>query len=110
MAYPWEGVSGLDGRGAEDVRIEVIRQPEGLHGGREVWVRVLSNEVLDLPRVLDKMNAEDRAEVDGMRLVQGYIHHPQGDELSDHDYPFEDWWVFDEETNPNPYRMGPGRA
>lgn len=79
------------------MEIEVFEQAEGLRGGREIWVRVLSNSVVDWPQVKSNLDAE-QAELMSKASVlapSGYFpHHPSLEERADHGYRFEDWWTF----------------
>jgi len=76
------------------VRIEVTKQPEGLCGGPEVWVRVLSTEVLDWPRIESKLGEEDIQAIKGKSLLRYLPHHVTEEERVDHAYSFEDWFIW----------------
>lgn len=70
----------------------VADDAQSLVGGRpELWVRVLSNHVVDLPRVVAAFNTEQR------QLFAQYGPRPVSyypDSGEDTDYPFGDWWIF----------------
>lgn len=76
------------------MRIEVTRNPDGLHGGPEVWVRVLSSEVQDWPRIEAKLNEEDAQAIAGLDLKRYLPHVPTQEERAEHGYLSEDWWIF----------------
>lgn len=72
-------------------------QEAGLNGGREVWVRVLSNEVLDFPRVEKEMSAQDRSTLNSInprKLLNYFPHLVTPEEKVDHGFSFEDWWCW----------------
>lgn len=79
------------------MRIEATSKTTGLSGGREVWVRVFSNEVLDWPSVKAKLDEGQMAMLEnlGLRPTLAYFpHNPTDDEREDHGYEFSDWWVW----------------
>lgn len=76
------------------MRIEVSEHEDGLNGGPEVWVRVLSTEVLDWPRVEAKLGEAEAQSIKGKRLVSFLPHHVSEEERVEHSYSFEDWWIF----------------
>ena len=63
----------------------------------EVWVKVLSNEVIDLGAARSAMS-EDQREL--MKLAASYEptsyypHLVTKEEEADHGFRFEDWWIF----------------
>lgn len=75
------------------MRIEVSRKSTGLKGGPEVWVRVLSNEVVDWPAVAAKLDQGTRDLVAGATLTY-YPHLVTAEERDEHDYRFEDWFTW----------------
>lgn len=76
------------------VQIDVFEQAEGLHGGKEVWVKVLSNEVMDLLDVKSKLTKEQHGAIASMRLAGYHPHLVTDDERDEHGYRFEDWWTW----------------
>jgi hypothetical protein len=81
------------------MRIEAVSKSGGLSlsGKREVWVRVLSNEVHDWSRVQDKLNAEQAAMLDALgigRKLAYYPHSPIPEEREEHGYNVDDHWVW----------------
>lgn len=79
------------------MKIEAIGKSSGLHGGREVWVHVFSNEVMDWPSVEAKLDAGQLAMLENLgdkRTLSYYPHSPDADEREEHGYPFEDFWVW----------------
>lgn len=82
-------------KGAHGVRIEVSRQPVGVYGGGEVWVRVLSKDVTDWPTVAAKLDAATLAELQGKSMAY-YPGYPKKDESDEHGWLVEDFWVWSE--------------
>lgn len=78
------------------VQIETTNKYVGLNGGREVWVRVYSDEVLDWPKVEARLSQGQRDMLDhlGRRTVSYFPHHPTAEEQAEHGHIFEDWWVW----------------
>lgn len=78
------------------MRIEVFEQQDGLYGGREVWVRVLSNEAHDWRSVEEKLSDEQRVVLNdlGTRTMRYYPFTPTAEDKADHGYVFEDMWVW----------------
>lgn len=89
---------GALGEGAFSVEIEVFDKQEGLHGGPEVWVRVMCNEVADWPTILRKIGGQARLEetLKMPRLKQHYPHFPSPDERLEHGFTMEEWWIVGE--------------
>jgi len=87
------------------VNIDVFQQEQdrGLYGGREIWVRVQGDELLDLPRVLEQLDEEQRKELTlltGRTLPQPIAYHPALVEGGDNNpYKYEDWWIFGRESS-----------
>lgn len=88
--------SGKPKKGASVVQIEATNKYKGLNGGREVWVRVYSDEVLDWPSVEAKLTQGqmDMLEHLGRRTVQYFPHSPVPEERQDHGYMCDDFWVW----------------
>lgn len=78
------------------MKIEVFEQNEGLTGDREVWVRALSNTVVDWTDIKRSMSAEQLAVLAGAheKAIRYYPHLVTPEEREEHDYSLEDWWVF----------------
>ena len=79
------------------MKIEAVSKASGLNGGREVWVRVLSNEVHDWPSVAKKMGGPQAAMLDALgigRALSYFPHNPTGEEREEHGYSFEEFWVW----------------
>ena len=77
------------------MQIELFEQAEGLHGGKEVWVKVLSNEVMDLLDVKSKLTKEQHEAIAHPARLSGYHPHLVTDEeRTDHGYRFEDWFIW----------------
>lgn len=78
------------------LRIELFEQAQGLLGGREMWIKVLSNQVMDLPTILEHLAPEDRARLNGMKMTQYHPHAPTDEEREEHSYLVEDWFIYTE--------------
>lgn len=80
------------------MRIEVFEQESGIHGGPEVWVRVLANEAHDWRSIEEKLGDDQRATLRalGNRKLRYYPFKPEADG-DDHDYLFEDFWVWEKD-------------
>lgn len=82
-------------RGSE-LRIEVIEAEVPLGpGGPEVWLRVLSRDLVDLPTVLGRLSTDQRTmmadcEAEPYRYFPG---RPEEDELAE-GFANDDYWVF----------------
>ncbi len=76
------------------VRIEVTETVDGLHGGPEVWVKVLSAEVLDWPRVADKLDEEDHQALRGKSLLRYIPHYVTEEERMEHGCLVEEWFIW----------------
>ena len=81
------------------MRIEAVSKSTGvsLSGKREVWVRVLSNEVYDWGRVQAKLSADQAAMLEGLglgRKLSYFPHSPVPEEREDHGYNVDDFWVW----------------
>lgn len=81
------------------MRIEAASKSEtvSLSGKREVWVRVLSNEVYDWPSVQEKLDADQAAMLEGLglgRKLSYFPHSPVTEEREDHGYNVDDFWVW----------------
>ena len=83
--------------------VEVFGQPEGLHGGPEVWVRVLSSTVVDWPEVEKSLTREQREILKPSRRnpINYYPHLVTSEEKAEHGYSLEDWWVFTAPQEPD---------
>lgn len=76
--------------------VEVFDQPEGLNGGPEVWVKVLSNSVVDWPDVERRLSPE-QAEILKPSIRRPIGYHPHlvtADEKAEHGMAYEDWFIF----------------
>jgi hypothetical protein len=85
------------------MQIEVFDQSEGLHGGPEVWVKVLSNTAVDWQDV-ERALTEAQREVLKPSPRQPKNYHPHlvtVEEKAEHGYSLEDWWIFSAPFNPN---------
>ena len=78
-----------------EVRVEVSEQPEGLRG-EEVWVRVLSNTVVDWPEVKQQLTAEQRELLAGasVKPVGYYPDSRTQAERSADGHKYEDYFIF----------------
>jgi hypothetical protein len=79
------------------MQIEVFVQSEGLHDGPEVWVKVLSNTVVDWPDVQAGLTAEQEELLKpspARRPIDFHPHLVTAEEKADHGYSYEDWWIF----------------
>lgn len=80
------------------MKIEVVSKSAdlSLSGKAEVWVHVFANEVHDWPRILDKLNATQKAMLDdlGRRTLAYYPHTPTTGEREEHGYIVDDYWVW----------------
>ena len=78
------------------MRIEVTTTDEGLHGGREVWVRVLSNTIVDWPEVKRSLSPAQADEMAGVSAKPtGYY---PGGTAREFDYKYEDIFFFETRT------------
>jgi hypothetical protein len=67
-----------------------------LSGGPELWVRVLTNEMVDLPRVKAAI-ADDQAEIwagYADKPSDYYPHWVTPEEKTEHGFKYEDWFIF----------------
>lgn len=80
------------------MKIEAVQKASdhSLSGKPEVWVRVFSNEMHDWPRVEAKLTEAQSAILGdlGARTLTYLPHSPTADEREEHDYMFEDWYVW----------------
>lgn len=78
------------------MKIEAITKDQGLHGGREVWFHVFSHEVLDWPRIEEKLTEAQYALLSslGARELHYYPHNPLPEEVEEHGFPLEEFWVW----------------
>lgn len=70
--------------------------PLTMSGGAELWVRVLSNEQVDLPRVRAAL-AADQAAIWARyadKPTDWYPHFVTPEEKLVHGFRHEDWWTF----------------
>ena len=76
--------------------VEVTEQPEGLQGKSEVWVRVLSDTVVDWPEVKRQLTVEQR-EAMSLASEKPIAHNPDSrtdaERLAD-GYKYEDFFIF----------------
>ena len=77
------------------MRIELheANDAEALGGTPELWMRVMSDQLLDLPTAVSRLDPEQQ------EIFAGYEPTPLRyimvtDEETDHDFQFEDWWIF----------------
>lgn len=90
------------------MRVEVYDKDEGLTGEREAWVKVLSNEVVDLHDALGALDAEQRELLEDFTVWDGarknttpyryYPHIVTAEEQAEHGHAFEEWWIFLEKS------------
>lgn len=80
------------------MRIEAVSKSSdlSLSGKPEVWVHVFSNEMHDWPSIEKKLSATQRAILNdlGRRTMAYFPHSPTPAEREEHDYMFEDWFVW----------------
>ena len=78
------------------MKIEAVTKSCGINGGPEVWVRVLSSEVLDWPSVERRLNEGQLAMLEalGERTISYYPHSPIPEEREAHGFMCDDWWVW----------------
>lgn len=78
------------------MKIEAVSKDQGLHGGREVWFHVFSQDVLDWPTIERNLSESQRAQLMdlGDRQLDYYPHNPLPEEVEEHGYPFEEFWVW----------------
>ena len=83
--------------------IESFGQAEGLHGTPEVWVRVLSNSVVDWPDVERALNDAQREilKPSPRQPLNYYPHLVTPEEKAEHGFSLEDWWIFTAPTDPS---------
>lgn len=107
--HPWRGKNLNVTLNSGTAQIEVTAQPEGLHGGPEVWVRVLSNSVVDWPEV-ERSLTEAQKEVlkpTARRPIDYYPHLVTAEETAEHGMSYEDWWIFTAPFTPSAVGRGP---
>lgn len=61
-------------------------------GRREVWLRVMSNEVVDLPRIRKALSPEQASLLASCTNLPVSFH---PDEDPEGVYPFCEWWIFE---------------
>lgn len=81
------------------MKIEAVHkdQDASLHGGREVWFHVFSNDVLDWPTIEKNLSESQRVLLMGLgdqRQLHYYPHNPLPEEVEEHGYSFEEFWVW----------------
>lgn len=78
------------------MQIETTNKYTGLNGGREVWVRVYSDEVVDWRAVQAKLTEGQAAMLEnlGKRTMSYFPHSPTPAEREDHGWLCEDWFVW----------------
>ncbi len=80
-----------------DISLYEKTEDEGsMSGGPELWVRVLTNEQVDLPRVKAGLKAD---QIDTWSRYAGkpsdfYPHFVTAEERAIHGYRYEDWFIF----------------
>lgn len=83
------------------MKIEAAHKDQGLHGGPEVWFHVFSHEVQDWPRIEKNLTDDQRALLTGLgagRQLHYYPHNPLPDEIEEHGFHFEEFWVWRKAT------------
>lgn len=78
------------------MQIQVIQQESGLNGGREVWIKVMSNSAPTLPDVKQALGDQwrDAGLLPTQQPISYYPHFPTKEERDEHGCTREDWWVF----------------
>lgn len=81
-----------------DISITEIEEgnPLSMSGGPELWVRVLTNEQVDIPRVKAALAADQAAIWANYadKPSDWYPHYVTPEEKLVHGYSYEDWWTF----------------
>ena len=80
------------------MKVEVYHEESGLRGGREVWVKVLSNEAMDWPRISAHLDDETRETLKGYKLDSWYPHPVSDEEREEHTYLTEEWFVWTDKS------------
>ena len=76
------------------IELYAANDAEALRGnGPELWLRVMCNEVLDLPRILAALDEEAKATFAGYH-ARPVAYYPSLSEGDDHDFSHEEWFVF----------------
>lgn len=93
------GTAALDGPslGGDNVKIELVAAGDHpthrVHD--EIWLRVLSDEVVDLPTVKKKLTPAQAGRLMEFKSEPCGYHTDLTDGPDDREgYAFEDWWVF----------------
>ena len=78
------------------VELHEANDAVALGGTPELWMRVLSDQLLDLPTVVKALDPDQGEVFAGYqpkpsRFIPGG---PYDEDGPDHDFAFEDWWVF----------------
>lgn len=76
------------------MRIEVIQQDKGINGEREVWLRVLSSELLDWPRVKAALAPDHLSEIGVNAVPAGYYPGRPDTAEQAEGFLYEDFWTF----------------
>lgn len=79
-----------------DVSLYEKTDESSMSGGPELWVRVLSNEQVDLPRVKAAVAADQAAIWAGYadKPTDYYPHWVTPEEKLVHGFDWEDWFIF----------------
>lgn len=92
--------SRVPAEGKYQVNIEVTITDEGLHGGREIWFKVQSNEVVDWPRVeakLDESEAQLLKDL-GRRKLFWHPDERTPEEKAASPFTFEEFWIWQQDA------------
>lgn len=76
------------------IELSEATDAEALGGTPELWMRVLSDELVDLPRALAALSDEDRATFSRYFRQPDAYYPALGLEGDDHGYAHESWWIF----------------
>jgi hypothetical protein len=93
-----------------NVNVELVLGENPITGDREAWLKVQSDEVIDLPDALKELTEDQATALEdfcyldtlGNPTPKNYWIGLPEDETA---YRFEDWWMFTEKSTAKNYRV-----
>jgi hypothetical protein len=95
------------------VNVELVLGENPITGDREAWLKVQSDEVIDLPDAMEKLTAEQADALEDFVVYDTSYVKPKltpakywiGLPEDETAYRFEDWWMFTEKSTAKNYRV-----